>query len=239
MYHLISSSTNLYWPSTSQYRHILTQYHQVPLRIHHLMSHAQYTWSSSPTQESSFQLLLGFILYSQGDLVWPGSGVQLFTGGIDHCAHNNHVVIDKDEWVHPTKVSWERVWIYMFWIYFIHSLDFWQVQHKHLNFFIILDFFIPVSTPDRNGIKLKNWTNLQNKTGPQTDCLIQLNFTQLWQKSALWLTKKICKWHDFAWNPKFLSFPWTARTKRSHGRYSCSKLYSWLVTPYLLFKVFR
>ena len=47
MYHLISSSTNLYWPSTSQYRHILTQYHQVPLIIHHLMSHAQYTWSSS------------------------------------------------------------------------------------------------------------------------------------------------------------------------------------------------
>ena len=46
MYHLISSSTNLYWPSTSQYRHILTQYHQVPLKIHHLMSHAQYTWSS-------------------------------------------------------------------------------------------------------------------------------------------------------------------------------------------------
>ena len=46
MYHLISSSTNLYWPSTSQYRHILTQYHQVPLIIHHLMSHAQYTWSS-------------------------------------------------------------------------------------------------------------------------------------------------------------------------------------------------
>ena len=47
MYHLISSSTNLYWPSTSQYRHILTQYHQVPLIIHNLMSHAQYTWSSS------------------------------------------------------------------------------------------------------------------------------------------------------------------------------------------------
>ena len=63
MYHLIPSSTNLYWPSTSQYRHILTQYHQVPLIIHHLvrhssvnwiislftthlMSHAQYTWSS-------------------------------------------------------------------------------------------------------------------------------------------------------------------------------------------------
>ena len=46
MYHLISSSTNLYWPSTSQYRHILTQYHQVPLIIHHLMSQAQYTWSS-------------------------------------------------------------------------------------------------------------------------------------------------------------------------------------------------
>ena len=46
MYHLISSSTNLYWPSTSQYRHIPTQYHQVPLIIHHLMSHAQYTWSS-------------------------------------------------------------------------------------------------------------------------------------------------------------------------------------------------
>ena len=63
MYHLIPSSTNLYWPSTSQYRYILTQYHQVPLIIHHLvrhssvnwiiplytthlMSHAQYTWSS-------------------------------------------------------------------------------------------------------------------------------------------------------------------------------------------------
>ena len=46
MYHLISSSTNLYWPSTSQYRHILTQYHKVPLITHHLMSHAQYTWSS-------------------------------------------------------------------------------------------------------------------------------------------------------------------------------------------------
>ena len=27
MYHLISSSIDLYWPSTSQYRHILTQYH--------------------------------------------------------------------------------------------------------------------------------------------------------------------------------------------------------------------
>ena len=37
MYHLISSSTNLYWPSTSQYRHILTQYHQVPFIIHHLV----------------------------------------------------------------------------------------------------------------------------------------------------------------------------------------------------------
>ena len=63
LYHLIPSSTNLYWPNTSQYRHILTQYHQVPLLIHylvrrssanwiislfttHLMSHAQYTWSS-------------------------------------------------------------------------------------------------------------------------------------------------------------------------------------------------
>ena len=63
MYHLIPSSTNLYWPSTSQYRHILTQYHQVPLIIHHLVrhssvnwiislftthlkSHVQYTWSS-------------------------------------------------------------------------------------------------------------------------------------------------------------------------------------------------
>ena len=46
MYHLIWSSTKLYWPSTSQYRNILTQYHQVPLITHHLMSHAQYTWSS-------------------------------------------------------------------------------------------------------------------------------------------------------------------------------------------------
>ena len=63
LYHLKPSSSNLYWPSTSQYRHILIQYHQVPLLIHHLdrhssanwiislfmthlMSHAQYTWSS-------------------------------------------------------------------------------------------------------------------------------------------------------------------------------------------------
>ena len=63
MYHLIPISTNLYWPSTSQYRHIQTQYHQVQIMIHHpvrpssanwkislfethLMSHAQYTWSS-------------------------------------------------------------------------------------------------------------------------------------------------------------------------------------------------
>ena len=63
MYHLIPSSTNLYWPNTSQYRHILTKYHQVQIIIHrivrpssanwkislfttHLMSHAQYTWSS-------------------------------------------------------------------------------------------------------------------------------------------------------------------------------------------------
>ena len=30
LYHLIPSSINLYWPSTSQYCHILTQYHQVP-----------------------------------------------------------------------------------------------------------------------------------------------------------------------------------------------------------------
>ena len=59
-----STSTNLYWPSTSQYRHILTQNHQVLLISHHLvrhssdkwiislfydsfMSHAQYTRSSS------------------------------------------------------------------------------------------------------------------------------------------------------------------------------------------------
>ena len=63
LYHLKPSSSNLYWPSTSQYRHILIQYHQVPLLIHHLdrlssanwiislftahlMSQAQSTWSS-------------------------------------------------------------------------------------------------------------------------------------------------------------------------------------------------
>ena len=60
MYHLISSSTNLYWPSTSQYRHILTQYHQVPLKIHHLMSHAQYTWSSS---SFDFVFVFVFVLF--------------------------------------------------------------------------------------------------------------------------------------------------------------------------------
>ena len=63
LHHLIPSSTNLYWPTTSQYRHILTQYYQVPLMIHyrvrhssanwiiflfttHLMSLAHFTWSS-------------------------------------------------------------------------------------------------------------------------------------------------------------------------------------------------
>ena len=44
LYHLIPSSTNLYWPSTSQYRHILTQYHQVPLIIHHLVRHSSANW---------------------------------------------------------------------------------------------------------------------------------------------------------------------------------------------------
>ena len=63
LYHLIPSSTNFYWPSTSWYCHILTQYHQEPLIIQHLirrssanwiislftthlMSRLQYTWSS-------------------------------------------------------------------------------------------------------------------------------------------------------------------------------------------------
>ena len=40
-------------------------------------------------------------------------------------------------------------------------------------------------------------------------------------KMRLWLTKKFCKWNDFARNPNFVRFPWTARTKRSHGRYFC------------------
>ena len=86
MYHLISSSTNLYWPSTSQYRHILTQYHQVPLIIHHLvrhssvnwiislftthlMSHAQYTWSSSGSL--FLHLQCGLFNFSIG-LQWNG-----------------------------------------------------------------------------------------------------------------------------------------------------------------------
>ena len=63
LYHLIPSSANLYWTNTGQYCHILTQYHQVALIIHHLarhssanwiislftthlMSHAHHTWSS-------------------------------------------------------------------------------------------------------------------------------------------------------------------------------------------------
>ena len=79
LYLLISSSTNLYWSSTSQYRHILTQYHQVPLIINHperhssvnlknshftthLMSHAQYTWSSF--------LKLAFTFWWRTLLVW-------------------------------------------------------------------------------------------------------------------------------------------------------------------------
>ena len=73
MYHLISSSTNLYWPSTSQYRHILTQYHQVPLIIYHLMSHAQYTWSSFdccsvvPPKLHTSRILICIL----GDVCWP------------------------------------------------------------------------------------------------------------------------------------------------------------------------
>ena len=39
-----STSTNSYWPSTSQYRHILTQYHQVPLIIHHLVRLTSDNW---------------------------------------------------------------------------------------------------------------------------------------------------------------------------------------------------
>ena len=82
IYHLISSSTNLYWPSTSQYRHILTQHHQVPLIIHHLvrhssanwiislftthlMSHAQYTWSRLYYRRSSY-----FFYILESDRVW-------------------------------------------------------------------------------------------------------------------------------------------------------------------------
>ena len=37
LYHIIPSSTNLHWPTTSHYRHILTQNHQIPLIIHHLV----------------------------------------------------------------------------------------------------------------------------------------------------------------------------------------------------------
>ena len=95
MYHLISSSTNLYWPSTSQYRHILTQYHQVPLIIHHLvrhssvnwiislftthlMSHAQNTWSSLYyvllSTRQSFVILLNLSKCTHGGISPPLSG---------------------------------------------------------------------------------------------------------------------------------------------------------------------
>ena len=75
MYHLISSSTNLYWPSTSQYRHILTQYHQVPLIIHHLMIHAQYTWSSLCYNSISnpIQFKDASIIGSTGELLIVGN----------------------------------------------------------------------------------------------------------------------------------------------------------------------
>ena len=74
MYHLISSSTNLYWPSTSQYRHIPTQYHQVPLIIHHLMSHAQYTWSSFSFPSHSRNLGTDFFI----PFSFPNIGNGLF-----------------------------------------------------------------------------------------------------------------------------------------------------------------
>ena len=47
LYHLISNSTNLYWSSTSQYRHILTQYHQVPLIINHPERHSSVNLKNS------------------------------------------------------------------------------------------------------------------------------------------------------------------------------------------------
>ena len=55
LYHLIPSSTNLYWPRTSQYHHILTQYHQVPLIIHHLVRH-----SSANLKKSLFKFYDSF-----------------------------------------------------------------------------------------------------------------------------------------------------------------------------------
>ena len=42
--HLIPSNTNLYWPCTSEYRHILTQNHQVLLISHHLVRHSSDKW---------------------------------------------------------------------------------------------------------------------------------------------------------------------------------------------------
>ena len=90
LYHLLPSNTNLYWPFTSQYRHILTQYHQVPIIIHHLvnwiislftthlMSHAQNTWSSLYyvllSTRQSFVILLNLSKCTHGGISPPPSG---------------------------------------------------------------------------------------------------------------------------------------------------------------------
>ena len=104
MYHLIPSSTNLYWPSTSQYRHILTQYHQVPLIIHHLvwhssansmiflfttylMSHAQYT-------SSCFDLWTIIFISSNTWFVW--------------CDLLRHLRLQPAPWASSATSWWQR-----------------------------------------------------------------------------------------------------------------------------------
>ena len=63
MYHLIPSSTNLYWPSTSQYRHILTQYHQVPLIIHKFLRQSSANWIISLFIWWVTHSILGLVLH--------------------------------------------------------------------------------------------------------------------------------------------------------------------------------
>ena len=108
MYHLIPSSTNLYWPSTSQYRHILTQYHQVPLIIYHLVRHSSVDWIIS---------LFTTHLMSHAQYTWSSYCIYCLKNGILQCpilpnksgqsvCWNNYLVLIVNHWPDVGKWSW-------------------------------------------------------------------------------------------------------------------------------------
>ena len=130
-------------------------------------------WRFSPTQESSFQLLLEFILYSQKilfDLVLEYRYV--LEASITTSVIIMWWSIKMNEFIqpkYPGNVSKQTCFEYLSYIH--KTSD--RCNRNIWTSLLFLEFFIPASAPDQNGPNLKNWTNLQNKTGPQTDCWIQ------------------------------------------------------------------